>query len=79
VRAPHELAQAVHLELREHVARMTLLLATIERNTKAANDAGELSAQALAVAEALRRRLDALDANPDGDGDDDDDTAGGGA
>lgn len=60
VKAPHGLAQATQAELRELAARVATMLGDVQRSATAANDAGELSVQALAVLEGLREEVDAL-------------------
>lgn len=60
VKGPHNFAQATQAELRELAARVTGLLSDVQRNAKAANDAGELGVQALALMERLSRDVDAM-------------------
>ena len=62
-----DLAQLTQAEVREHAAQLAAVLQDVQRSTAAANDAGELSVQALAALEriegevaALQRRVDAL-------------------
>lgn len=61
VKAPHGLAQATQAELREHIAHMAAVLADVQRSTTAANDAGEVSVQALAAVERMQAHIDALE------------------
>jgi len=70
VRAPQALAEAAQQATREQAAQTDALRIDVARSTKAANDAGELSAQALAEVEALRRDFEARHANPADDGGD---------